>query len=365
MSIVKMGITKKIIKRIIEKKNSLLWRFLEKEIKYIPINTGSYAKKNIIFTLPALRYPCGGNIVTHSHSDAINLMQYKNFQSQILYPSQPSFSPSLFKHQSDIRRNLNLDPKKDFVVLTEVQVLRNASKLFEAGISYAINVQNGYLMNLEMKSGIGDFKMLQRAYENAAFIISMSKDTTECIELIFPACSNKIIPSFYVIDKATFKPLQEKQNIICYMPRKLAIHTQMFLFFLGDKLPENWKLQAIDGVSEEEVYRILSESKIFLSFSEFEGLAMPPVMAALSGNYVIGYTGEGNKEYFHLPCFSEVECGNLKDFVQKLLSAISRFDREEHQIDKQAIEVLANQFSKAMQIQFLKNLVDIVDKKIS
>ena len=38
------------------------------------------------------------------------------------------------------------------------------------------------------------------------------------------------------------------------------------------------------------------EWKIFLSFSSLEGLGLPPVEAALAGNHVIGYTGEGGNE---------------------------------------------------------------------
>lgn len=333
----------------------------DKNVRYLKGGAPGNYKKNIIFLLPALRYPCGGNIVTHNHSDTINQIQYKSFQSQILYPAEPGFTPDLFEHQSSIRRNLVLDPHKDLVVIPDVLVLRHAEKLQEAGIPYAINVQNGYLMDLEMRSQPQRFSALKAAYEGAAFIVSMSADTTANIRLVFPGCSEKIIPSSYVIDKAIFRPVSQKQNLITYMPRKLAKHSEMFLFFLGDKLPSHWKIQAIDGVSENEVYRIFSESKIFLSFSEFEGLAMPPVMAALSGNLVIGYTGEGNKEYFHLPCFREVACGDIKDFVEKVLMAIDQFDRNHYQVDMDSVDILTEKFSKQAQILFLKNLIDVAD----
>lgn len=351
-----------IFKKISNKVRVLTQNRRDKNVRYLKDVAPEHYKKNIIFLLPALRYPCGGNIVTHSHSDAINQIQYKDFQSQILYPAEPGFAPDLFEHQSSIRRNLIMDPHKDFVVIPDVLVLRHASKLKDAGISYAINVQNGYLMDLEIRDHPEHFGLLKTAYEGAAFIISMSEDTSENIKLVFPACSDKVIASSYVIDKAIFRPIAEKKNLITYMPRKLAKHSEMFLFFLGDKLPPHWKIQAIDGVSENEVYRTFSESKIFLSFSEFEGLAMPPVMAALSGNLVIGYTGEGNKEYFHLPCFQEVACGDIKDFVEKALIAIDQLDRNQYQIDMDSVRILTDMFSKQAQIRFLKNLIDVADQ---
>jgi glycosyltransferase involved in cell wall biosynthesis len=126
-------------------------------------------------------------------------------------------------------------------------------------------------------------------------------------------------------------------------------------------LPPSWELQAIDGVTEQEVYDILSESKIFLSFSEFEGLAMPPVMAALSGNMVVGYTGEGNKEYFNLTCFQEIPCGDIKAFADKVIEVIKLMSTGSFEIDEAAIRVLSNMFSKEKQQQFLMQLIDAVD----
>ena len=52
----------------------------------------------------------------------------------------------------------------------------------------------------------------------------------------------------------------------------------------------------------------------FLSFSNFEGIGIPPVEAALCGNKVIGYTGgvgilEGK-------IFKKIESGEISDFIK-------------------------------------------------
>lgn len=47
-------------------------------------------------------------------------------------------------------------------------------------------------------------------------------------------------------------------------------------------------------------------SRIFLSFSDLEGLGLPPIEAALCGNYVIGYHGGGGREYWRAPTLSRL-----------------------------------------------------------
>ena len=80
------------------------------------------------------------------------------------------------------------------------------------------------------------------------------------------------------------------------MPRKLPQHSELVLFFLRKTLPKKWRIKKIHNLNEKKVFYYLGKSKIFLSFTHFEGLGMPPIEAALSGNKVIGYTGEGGKE---------------------------------------------------------------------
>ena len=103
------------------------------------------------------------------------------------------------------------------------------------------------------------------------------------------------------------------------MPRKLPQHSEKLLFFLKKKLQRNWKIIPLHNLNEKQVYNQLLKSKIFLSFSEMEGLGMPPIEAAIAGNKVIGYTGQGGKEYWSKPIFSEIPNGNLIKFANSVL----------------------------------------------
>ena len=106
------------------------------------------------------------------------------------------------------------------------------------------------------------------------------------------------------------------------MPRKLPAHSSLLFFYLKNLLPKNWKILPLMNVTEKELIKYLSISKIFLSFSNFEGLGLPPIEAALSGNKVIGYVGGGGSEYWKKPIFIKVENGEIEDFAKKILRSI-------------------------------------------
>lgn len=343
----------------------LNWRHRKKIIEKPLKLVDREGAREIIFILPTSDKPAGGSIVAHHHSVTINQLDLKGFHSRVLYPTNLKYDTDKFKTQSTYKRDLNFDKNKDFVLIPEMMACRYAPVFMESGIRYGIHVQNGYSLGLEVLLKIEDFSMLKRVYEHADLIIANSEDTLNNINTVFPDVSEKIIRSYFVINKASYQPVENKKNIITYMPRKLGKHSALVLLFLGDKLPANWEIRAIDGVTEQEVYDIFYQSKIFLSFSEFEGLAMPPAMAAMSGNRVIGYTGEANKEYFHLPCFEEVYCGDIKDFVRKILAAVDRFDAGEEKLDMSSIQYLNDLFSEQRQQNFIRELVEKIDVKLS
>ena len=53
---------------------------------------------------------------------------------------------------------------------------------------------------------------------------------------------------------------------------------------------------------------------------------MPPLEAALCGNQVIGYTGQGAQEYWSPAVFEAVESGNVVGFAQSVLRKIQQLD---------------------------------------
>lgn len=91
----------------------------------------------------------------------------------------------------------------------------------------------------------------------------------------------------------------EQQLQIAYMPRKQADAFHVIACVFRSRFPE-WAhvpFVPIDGVSHEEVGRLLARSAIFLSTSVLEGLARPPLEAMAAGCLVVGFAGRGSLEY--------------------------------------------------------------------
>ena len=248
------------------------------------------------------------------------------------------------------KNNLNFDKDNDFVILPEIFAHFAEDLLINNNISYAIFVQNGYAI-----FPTNDFRKLNKAYAKAKFILSYSKDIRECVSLVFPNQKNKILDVICSINSKRFNGKTKKQNLITFMPRKLRKHSELLNFFIKNNLPKNWKIKPIENLNEDEVCKILNKSKIFLSFSELEGLGIPPIEAALAGNKVIGYTGESGKEYWKKPIFTNVYNGDIKDFCQKLI--INLKNRNFLSLSKTQREKLAKNFSLEKERKSIKNFL--------
>ena len=339
---------------------------------------------NIIYICTAEKGPSGGAKIIYNHSDHINKLNIANVSSEVLHIEKKkiskwntslkkafslsitnysgwhaediscskNFRSNWFKNNIRIKKNLIFDKEKDFVIFPEI-FSHFAKKLcINKKIPYAIFALNGYTLK-----PTDDYKSLEDSYKNAKFILSVSKDISNCVKLAFPNCRNKIIKSGVAIDKKKINLNKKKTNTITYMTRKLPQHSELVLFFLRKHLPKSWKLEKIHNFKEHKVFHYMRKSKIFLSFAHFEGLGMPPIEAALAGNKIIGYTGEGGKEIWKKPIFTEIKNGNILGFVGEILKNL----KMKHNLKKTTIQrkKLINKFSINHE---KKNLIKMINK---
>lgn len=305
-------------------------------------------KKKIIFLTHAENNPSGGAKVIYRFSEIIN--KIKNYSSEVVHikkkrlskfknsinkklnikknissgwqlkeiTSVKNFRYSWFENKTNVSESLEFDNEKDFIILPEIFAHLAEDLLIKKKIEYAIFVQNGYIIN-----STNDENKLLKAYNNARFILSISNDTTKCIKIKFPKLKTKIIKVSYSLNlgKINFK---KKKNLITYMSRKLPQHSNLVTSYLKPHLNKQWEIKNLQNLSEKKTYEFLKKSKIFLSFSSLEGLGLPPVEAAFAGNYVIGYTGEGGKEYWQKPIFTRINPGEINKFVLKIKEKVKK-----------------------------------------
>lgn len=268
----------------------------------------------IVFLCPADDTPSGGIKVIYRHSEMLNS---NGVESYIFHPHNPQFSCTWFSHSAVHHDGWSLNPGRDFLIVPEIWAAQFGKRYMELGFKYAIYVQNGYATHQNFSDDTS------RVYEKADLLLSVSDDTSNMLSIAYPNIHvEKIMRLFSSVD-TIFSAASPKEKMIAYMPRKHPKHAERICFYLRNYLPKAWSIVRIHNVPEIEVATILARSSIFMSLSDLEGLGVPPLEAAVSGNVVVGYTGEGGKEYFHKPIFREVATGDLSNYVKAIQLAIS------------------------------------------
>lgn len=307
--------------------------FLDPSKSYIDIeykNQGQQERiKNLIYFGFAVNRPIGGMKVIFHHANLINSISDNSLNAQVFFPETSHFNITWMNIKIDTKKDHLFDVAKDFVIIPEVLAWYYGRKFKNACVRYAIFVQNGYLIFNEI-NGADKKKLieLQDIYESADIILSISDNVTSCIKSIYPQTESQILQLKASVNKNLFFPDKNKKNIITYMPRKLAAHASWVFNHLSSKIPKNWEIVPVNNMTEDQVAHALNASKIFMSFSDQEGLGLPPLEAAMSGNKVIGYTGQAGKEYWKGCIFQEIECGDLISFAEAVLAEVQKLDED-------------------------------------
>ncbi len=130
------------------------------------------------------------------------------------------------------------------------------------------------------------------------------------------------------VDAEVFRPAV-KERLIALMPRRrredlLAV---VQLLRRQDALGD-WEIVLIDGMSRAQVAATMGRCAIFLSGAEREGFGLPGAEAMAAGCHVVGFTGDGAKEYM-LPGLASVatesDVVGMADLVQ---AAMLEFDAD-------------------------------------
>jgi glycosyltransferase involved in cell wall biosynthesis len=257
----------------------------------------------------------------------------------------------------------------DHLVIPDVFVSQIVDANIDSRQKYSLLIQNPYILRSVKR--YSDLNKLLDAINRASRILCISDDAIEMITTISPHCESKVMRVTWSLKPDKFVNEQKKERLITYMPRKNVTHANLLLECLNANLPSNWKVQAIVGVSQKELCKILSQSSIFLQFGSFEGLPAPPVEAAISGNYVVGYHGNGGKEYWSTPNFINVNVGEISDFSRQVLCLVKQIESINFALDElhPGIKELVEKFSvdeeRRCMVEFIDSISnDPIDKNI-
>lgn len=265
--------------------------------------------------------PTGGVRVIYNYVNILNLI---GGDAYVLHPLK-NYSYKFSDSPAPIYRS-NYISSNDHLIIPDVFIGRSSKEKLNGHSNFSLLIQNPYIIRTIQK--YNNKELINNVFSNAKFILCISEDTELMIAEMFPQVKGKLIRTTWSLpddSKLVFNPTG-KEKIISYMPRKNIDHIQLTLDTIEINLPNDWKLIPIVRKSRAQLEDILNRSAIHLSFGSFEGLPAPPVEAAISGNYVIGYHGNGGKEYWKSPNFTEVNVCDIYDFSKKILNRVRILD---------------------------------------
>lgn len=161
--------------------------------------------------------------------------------------------------------------------------------------------------------------------DDLAATIVFSENNLNYMKYVFPQL--KLFRIHYGFDSELFNYCTQKKKQIAYMPRKLDKHVTQIINILKFKgALKDFKLVEIDNAKESKVAEVLRESLMFLSFSCDEGFGMPSAEAMACGCIVVGYDGEGGKEFFKKEFCYPIRYGDLVGFARTIEKIIKEYE---------------------------------------
>lgn len=258
----------------------------------------------------------------------------KSFLKQIL-----SFVRKIKSYGNEIEINDN-----DILVFPEIYGPRLAQ--VRPGIKKVIYNQGayqtffGYDLNLKNKH-------TPYLHEDVIGVIVNSEDAREYMNLAFPKLD--VYRVKYGFDSKNFSINSTKKKQICFMPRRLRSDIVQVINILKFKgVLENWNIQPIENMNEQQVANCMKESAFFLSFNINEGFGMPPAEAMACGCIVVGYPGHGGKEIFNPEFSYPIKDRDVQDYVKTLEVVLKLYeDNNESFIKKsnQASDFILSNYS--------------------
>lgn len=144
----------------------------------------------------------------------------------------------------------------------------------------------------------------------------VSEHNREVAEYLFPGVAVRRVR--WALDGDLYHPpTAPPGRRVAVMPRRRPDQVAQVLALLQHRNAlAGWEVVRIDGRSEIDVAAALRSCPVFLSFSEREGLGLPPLEALASGCQVVGFDGFAGREFFAPPQAHRVEDGDVVAFCR-------------------------------------------------
>lgn len=286
---------------------------------------------------------------------------------------------SLLSHYS-IESNMLIDPKASFITVDEngnevslgkptIHDILVYPEFYAYILSQNYSDQFFVIFNQGVYNTFKNSRFVENnPYHNSKLLgaLVVSENSLDYLNLAFPQINvyrvhNSINPKMFSFHK-------HKKKQIAYVKKDLweSDIRQVTKILQSRGQLQDWKFAPIENLKEEEVSQILKESLIYLSFPYQEGFSLPPAEALACGCIVIGYHGQGGKEYLKEPWAFPILSGDIVDFVKKIEEVALSLNKDRHIFEDQSentSKYILNEYSNENEVEDLMLAWRNFDKK--
>ena len=270
------------------------------------------------FVVPDWNRPSGGNRKQYRSVDVLNAA---GISAAVVHHSR-GFRCDWFPNKTRVvaARDLIVSPS-DVIVVPEIYTASICT--LPSGVRQVILNQNVYVTLDSLASGAPNAASPYINNPNLVAVAAVSDQNAELLRYAFRGLSVHRIR--WALDPAVyFPPPLPPGRRIAFMPRRRAHDAAQVISLLRLRgVLDGWEVVEIAGRSEWDAAELMRSCRLFLSFSEREGLGLPPLEAIACGCLVVGFTGHAGAEFFRPPFATAIEDGDIGTFaaeVERLLA---------------------------------------------
>ncbi|WP_158797418.1 glycosyltransferase family 4 protein [Pedobacter sp. L105] len=306
---------------------------------------------------PDLKSPFGGVMKLYELADTLNANGIKSF----IVHEDKNLEIDWFNHTTPVTDFKSIKVKADDLLIIP-EVFGSQIPNFYPGVRKIIFNQNSFYTLLPFN---WDIELARKVYfhQDIVQVIVVSEYDFDFFSWLFPGL--KISRIILGITDKLFYDQPHKQKIIAVMPRKVIDdYNQLIQLLLLKNDLDGYTIKIIDNLTLKECAAILREAAIFLSFSHKESFSLPPAEAMACGCIVIGYHGQGGKEFFRNDLTFVIEQSDMISYAKCVMDVIDKFKTnplETQKIGKRASQFILERYSLANQE---RSILEVIRKFI-
>lgn len=282
----------------------------------------------IYFLTPDAARPSGGTRQIYLMVDLLCDLGY----DAAVFHGEPGFRCTWFENDTPVvaKPFLRLE-RGDILVVPEYDGARHRERCADASL---VIFNQGHYQTF-INAGFEDaWRGAYPGWPNAAAVLY----TSEAIRRFMDVAVRSPLPMYrtrVVVDVERFTPTQ-KRKTIALMTRKRAHEAEAVVQLLFRSGISGWEITPIGALQQTDVARVLGESAIFLCFSSGEGFGLPPAEAMAAGCYVVGYTGDGGREFMQADWCSPIADQDLVSFAEEVARVARWWDEDSEEVQRVA-----------------------------